>query len=282
MMNNTLRGKKMNNTTASTKSERNIASFFVLTFFMSSLLWILTALTTPFLSKEVPIGTLMVFTPLIAAFILTYRESGIDSAKKLLKRSFDYKRITGKIWYVPIFFLMPIIYVSTLGLMSLIGIPIPESTVPIIATPILFLIFFIMALGEEVGWQGYTFDPMEKRWNTLNASIVLGIIWAIWHIPLLVLYNPAGGSLWIAGQCILMVVMRVLIVWIFNNTGKSVFATILIHAVDNVYLIIFAIHDSTLALFIVNIFVIITTVIVTYLWGSETLSQFRFRKKEPV
>ncbi|MCW4032418.1 MAG: CPBP family intramembrane metalloprotease [Candidatus Bathyarchaeota archaeon] len=273
----------MNNTNATTKATRNITTFFALTFLISLPIWILTALTTQFIPEEMPmnpIGILMVFTPITAAFILTYRENGLDTAKKLLKRSFDHKRITGKLWYVPIFFLMPVIYFSSLGLMISVGIPIPENPIPVVATPILFLIFFIMALGEEVGWQGYAFDPMEKRWNALNASIVLGIIWTIWHIPLLSLQNLQGGTLWIAGQCTNLAVTRILIVWIFNNTGKSVFAAILIHAVDNTFANILPIYSSPLGPIIASIFIIVTTVIVTYLWGFETLSQFKFKKKE--
>jgi hypothetical protein len=229
-----------------------------------------------------PISLLVVFTPITAALVLTYRENGLDAAKKLLKRSFDYKRITRKTWYMPIFFLIPVIYFSSLGLMILMGVPIPENPIPVVIAPILFLLFFIFALGEEVGWQGYAFDPMEKRWNALNASIVLGIVWAIWHIPVFALQNPPGGAIWIAGQCTNLAVIRILIVWIFNNTGKSVFATILIHAVYNVCTFVLPIYGSPLGPIIASIFVIITAVIVTYLWGFETLSQLRFMKKEQI
>ncbi|NIM46330.1 MAG: CPBP family intramembrane metalloprotease, partial [Nitrososphaeria archaeon] len=50
--------------------------------------------------------------------------------------------------------------------------------------PILFLMFFILAIGEEVGWTGYAFERMEKRWNAFQASLILGIIWAAWHLPI--------------------------------------------------------------------------------------------------
>jgi hypothetical protein len=56
---------------------------------------------------NLPVGALVLVCPMIAALILVYRENGSDGVKQLLKRAFDFKRIKGKIWYVPIFFLMP-------------------------------------------------------------------------------------------------------------------------------------------------------------------------------
>lgn len=76
--------------------------------------------------------------------------------------------------------------------------------------------------------------------------------------------------------------IRALIVWVYNNTGKSVFATILIHAVYNVCTLTIASFYISLGHLITCIFIIITAVIVTCLWDPETLAQFRFRKKEQV
>jgi hypothetical protein len=53
------------------------------------------------------------FTPMVAASILMYREEGFESVKNLLKRAFDCKRITKKVWYIPIIFLTPFIFVLT-------------------------------------------------------------------------------------------------------------------------------------------------------------------------
>ncbi len=45
-----------------------------------------------------------------------------------------------------------------------------------------FFVYFIGALGEEVGWSGYIIEPLQNRYGALKASLVLGIIWAVWHI----------------------------------------------------------------------------------------------------
>jgi hypothetical protein len=127
---------------------------------------------------------------------------------------------------------------------------------------------------------GYAFDPMEERWNALVASVILGIIWATWHIPLYILSGQ--GPVRIAVQLTSLIGIRTLIVWIYNNTGKSVFATILIHAVYNVCTLMVTSFYTSLGHLITSIFVIITAVIVTCLWDPETLAQFRFGKKEQV
>ncbi len=68
-----------------------------------------------------------VFVPLIAASILVYREEKLGGVRRLLKRAFDYKRIKQTIWYVPIVFLMPFLYLLTYGVMRLIGLLLPAE-----------------------------------------------------------------------------------------------------------------------------------------------------------
>ena len=175
---------------------------------------------------------------------------------------------------------MPVLFLLALGIMILMGELLPDTLFPVVAAPVAFLVFFIFALFEEIGWMGYAFDPMEERWNALVASVILGIIWATWHIPLYILSGQ--GPVRIAVQLISLIGIRTLIVWLYNNTGKSVFATILIHAVYNVCTLTVTSFYTSLGHLITSIFIIITAVIVTCLWDPETLAQFRFGKKEQV
>ena len=146
----------MNNVTATAKSTRNITAFFVLTFSFTLPTYILVALASN--NIVFPPDMAFAFIPLTAlapigaALILTYKENGWDGAnelygaKKLLGRSFDLKRIANKIWYVPTLFLLPFLFILALGVMVLIGQPIPAAQFPVVALPVLFLAFFIMAL----------------------------------------------------------------------------------------------------------------------------------------
>jgi membrane protease YdiL (CAAX protease family) len=52
--------------------------------------------------------------------------------------------------------------------------PLPQSNIPLLYVLVLFPVFFITAIGEEVGWLGYAIDPMQDRWGALYASMILG------------------------------------------------------------------------------------------------------------
>lgn len=266
----------MNNTSESPNSTKNLIPFFVIVLIISLPFYILASLVPQEMTIFMGLG--LTLAPISAGLILIYRENGSDGAKRLLKRSFDYRRITNKRWYLPILFLWPVIFISAFGVMISTGETAPDPLFPVVVAPVLFVLFFIFALFEEVGWMGYAFEPMENRWNALNASLILGVIWAIWHLPLYILAGQ--DPLWIAGQIISLIGIRTLIVWIYNNTGKSVFATILFHAVYNVCTLIVTSFYSSTGHLITSIFIIITTFAVTILWDPNTLTQYRFRKKE--
>jgi len=160
------------------------------------------------------------FSPMVAASILVYREEKLLGVKNLLKRSFDYKRITKKIWYVPIVFLMPFIYVLTYVIMRLVGLPVPTVWNPPLLTPLLFIAFFFAAAGEELGYTGYVTDPMQARYTTLTASLIIGLIHAVWHFPSEISIDQTLG-LFILGGIILAVRFRILTVCFYNNAGKA-------------------------------------------------------------
>ncbi len=165
---------------------RSPLKFFLLVFALSIPFWLIGAVTRLQMLPGLPVSSLMAFCPLISASILVYRENKTAGVTELLKRSFDYRRIRAKVWYAPIVLLMPAAMVLTYGLMRLMGLPLPTPQFPVLAAPVMFLAFFVAALGEELGWSGYAIDPMQGRWNALQASILLGLVWATWHIVPLV------------------------------------------------------------------------------------------------
>ncbi len=252
-------------------------TFFALVFLMSTLFWTLGAITEGTLPEEtsinLPISSLMIICPITAGLILAHRENGPHGVKQLLKRAFDYQRIKRKIWYLPILFLMPSIVVLVNGFKGGMPAAVPGPQFPVSMVLVSCLLFFIAALTEELGWQGYVFDPMQARWNALTASIILGIVWAIWHtVPFIQMHQSAD---WIIWQSINMITARILIVWIYNNTGKSVFAAILYHAMYNVSTMLFTnfglIYDPKAT----TIILAVIALIVTFLWGPKTLAENR-------
>ena len=225
---------------------------------------------------NLPVSALQAFCPLIAALILVYREDTLGGVKRLLKRIVDYKKIKPKIWYVPIIFLVPIFYLFSYGVMRLMQLPLPaEPRIPFLLLPMLFVGFFITAAGEEAGWMGYAVDPVQERWSALTTGIVLGSVWGIFHVvPDIQAHH---GLAWIAWQHgVYAVALRILIVWLYKNTGKSVFAAILVHDTDNVSWSLFPNYGSHYDPAVTGAITAIAAVIVMFLWGSRTLARYRY------
>ncbi|KLU61621.1 CAAX amino terminal protease self- immunity [Peptococcaceae bacterium CEB3] len=224
------------------ESGRSPLTFFVLVFALAIPFWVVGAVTGLQLLPGLPVAALAAVCPGLAALLLVHHENRAAGAAVLLKRAFDYKRITAKVWYLPILLLMPVVMVLSFGVMRLTGTQVPAPLIEVLPTLILCVVFFIGALGEELGWSGYVIDPMQDRWGMLQASIVLGLIWAIYHYVALVQAHRSVA--WIAWWSLGTVALRVIMVWFYNNTGKSVFAATLFHMTINVTWQVFPIHGS--------------------------------------
>ena len=257
---------------------RSPLKFFLLVFALAIPIWLIGAIAgrgLP-LPMNLPVSALQAFCPLIAALILVYREEGVGRLWRLSSRVFDQRRIRKKIWYVPIIFLLPTLYLLTYWVMRLLNLPLPdEPHIPFLLIPLLFVLFFITAVGEEVGWMGYAVDPMQERWSALTTGIILGSVWGMFHVVPDIQANH--GLWWIAWQHgVYAVALRILIVWLYNNTGKSVFAAILVHDTDNVSWSLFPNYGSHYDPAVMGAITAIAAVIVTFLWGSRTLARYRY------
>ncbi len=251
---------------------RSPLKFFLLVFALSIPFGLIGAVTNLQLLPGLPVSSLMLVCPAIAASILVYRENEAAGVIELLKRSFDYKRIRAKVWYAPIVLLMPGEVVLMYGLMHLIGLPLPTPQFPALVAPAMLLAFFFAALGEELGWSGFVIDPMQDLWSALQASILLGLVWAAWHIVPLVQAHRSPA--WIAWWCLYTVAQRVLIVWLYNNTGKSVFAAALYHAMMNASWMLFPNYGSHWDPRIAGLISAFAAATVTVLWGPRTLARY--------
>jgi membrane protease YdiL (CAAX protease family) len=265
-----------------TQFKRSPLAFFILVFALSLPFWILgTAVKVEGLPDNLPVTDVgATFVPLMAALILVYREDKFGSVKGLLKKTFDYKRIRNKLWYAPIILLMPFLYLLTYGVMSLLGLPVPvEWHVPAV-TPLLFVGFFMAAAGEELGYMGYVIDPIQYRWSALTTGLVVGTLWALWHYPSMIQIGQSPALM--AWGTLGTIAFRVLYIWLYNNTDKSVFGVILFHTISNTGRSIFPggrahfeLADAAVGYSIIACM----AVIVTYLWGSKTLARYRYNCK---
>lgn len=251
--------------------------FFLLVFILALPFWLIGTIVDQSLPLPVkfPVSALSFVCPMVAALILVYKENKLDGVINLFKRVPDYKKIRPKVWYAPIILLLPVTYLLSYGIMRFFGRSLPEPHIQFIIIPLLFMGFFFSALCEEIGWMGYAADPLQKHWTALETGIILGAVWGIFHI---IPDIQAQRSLyWIFWQCgVYSIAFRILIVWIYNNTGRSLFATILFHDTDNVSWALFPNNGSHYDPSITGILTVITAFIVVFLWGSKTLARYRY------
>ncbi len=255
-----------------------ITKFFIWIFIISIPIYVFSILTTKgiILTKEAAMLSipLMTLPPIIVAVIFIRKAKG--SVKQLLKESFDFKKISNKKWYFPIIFLLPVIFALALGIMNLLKVPVPDPVIPYLAFPIVLILFFILAIFEEVGWMGYIYEPMQEKWGTFKATNILGFLWALWHLPMFIYVipsmNPSGASmLRVVALFVSLLGLRVLLVWIYKNTGKSIFAVIFFHAMYNVSNTLFPNFISVTGTIYTVALITITAILVRLVYGTELI-----------
>lgn len=248
--------------------------FFLLVLLLSVPFYLLGAVggRLPILTAQ-PTSALMAFVPMIAALILVYRVRGGHGANALLKRAFDFERVQSLRWVLVAVCLLPIIAVLQYEALRLAGTALPAPQLSIAATPLYFLMYFVGAIGEEIGWQGYAFPELRTRYSAFFAAILLGAFWALWHvIPFVQIGRTAD---WIFWHGLSIVALRVIIVWLFVNTGQSVFIAVLCHTMINLPWSVFANYGSFYDPFITFVLLMVVVGAIVALWGVATLAHFR-------
>jgi hypothetical protein len=133
-----------------------------------------------------------------------------------------------------------------------------------VSIPVLLAVFFVSGLTEELGFMGYAIDPMQDRWDALRAALLLGAFWAAWHwIPLV---QGDRSVSWIAWWSLYTVALRVLHVWIYDNTGRSLFGQALFHSTANVGWQLFPNDGSHFDLAVTAPILVAVAVTVSFLW----------------
>lgn len=219
--------------------ENPIISFIVLTFGCSWTIWIVALLFVPedsLIMWIVP-GA---YGPTVIAIVLTTVIGGKEGLKQLLSKFLIWRAGTG--WYLVVLLLLPLAQFGGVIIYELlnpgsIGSFAPQNLSAWLVAPLLAIP--LGPLAEELGWSGYLIPRMQGRTDALNSSIIVGLIWGLWHLPLF--WGPFGTwvvgdpvRLWSAGAYILFTTFaRIIYTWVYNNTRGSVLVAVLLHAVSN-------------------------------------------------
>lgn len=164
---------------------RPLTNFWILSF---AITWGVGAIAA-FTPSEV-LGTVAfyvaVYGPTLAALGLAFFLGGAPALKQLLKQALQW-RVSLR-WYLLVLVGLPLSWLVAVLIAGALGFDTAGSLRfdSLLLLPVL-LITDPGPLGEEVGWRGYALPLLLQRYNTLVASIILGVVWALWHLPVFVL-----------------------------------------------------------------------------------------------
>jgi len=221
-------------------SGRKPFTFFALTFAFSWGFWlpaILLWLDDYGMALYMPLVMLGQFAPLAAAATLIARCHGRKAVWQFIRQAFDFK--TKPVYYILALSVPMGIQAIAHYLIPLFGLPVADSLFPEEAgNPWMLLVpyfFFILIAGggmEEFGWRGYAQQPLQERYGVIKASLLIGVAWGIWHLPLWVF--PEGQSAYPFPAFLLMTTSTSLIyAYLYNASKQKLIIALIFHAMWN-------------------------------------------------
>lgn len=180
------------------------------------------------------LGYIAVFGPGLAAFLLTWIYQGRLGVRQLWQRG--WRASFNKKWFLPALLLMPVMGLLTWLILALLQIPIlwEYSLSLAMLVPIGLLIWLVGALPEEFGWRGYALGRLLERRSPLAASLILGVIWGIWHLPLHFISTATQYVIPVWQYLLLTLVLSVIYTWLYLGTKGSILIAGLFHAFGNI------------------------------------------------
>ena len=179
------------------------------------------------------------FAPSVAAVAVTALTEGRPGVRAFLRRFLVWRVGVG--WYLFALVVLPLL-VAVGGVLLRDGSEQLGGPVAAVVGTYLAYLGFLAVLGggqEEPGWRGFALPRLQERSGPLAGTVVLGLLWGLWHLPLFVLvpdYNAAGRGA--AGVAVTFVAFAVagtvgqslLLTWLFNHTRGSILLAVLGHA----------------------------------------------------
>lgn len=185
------------------------------------------------------LGAIGTFGPSVAAVVLAGWQSGRQGIRALLIQGWRWR--LGR-WYWVVLGLSPLILLLALTLYHAMGgavsHPFRVNHFRVnhwMLVPVSFGLNLVLGgpLGEESGWRGFLLPLLQMRFNAVWASVIVGIVWAFWHLPLFLIPGQLQQQLPFGLFLLNTAALSILFTWIFNQTGGSVWSAILLHTSVN-------------------------------------------------
>jgi membrane protease YdiL (CAAX protease family) len=177
-----------------------------------------------------PIWLIAIFSPTLAAYLVAAGMGGWPEVKKLLAGYARWR--IGWQWYLAALS-MALIPLAVAVVYIALGNPprgLPEGMTWGAYAVIFMQGWLTGPLAEESGWRGFALPRLQGRMSALNASLLLGVLWAFWHVPQYLTGGVASGGMMPFFIFVpVTIVLTILFTWVFNNTRGSLVATTIMH-----------------------------------------------------
>jgi uncharacterized protein len=216
--------------------KHQLAAFFILTF---AITWGIGAFAIFFptlfrdlfgeLSDTHPLYYVAVAAPTISATLLALALGGRSGLGDLYKRLIRWRfRIQ---WYALVLIGLPVLGWIVTWITG--STPLKDTSTPALLLVLLFNLLVSGPLCEEPGWRGFALPRLLKCYSPYKASLVLGILWGIWHLPSFAVSAMVQSGLNLPLFLLSAICLSFLASWFFMNTGGSVLITVLLHYMAN-------------------------------------------------
>jgi len=219
---------------------RQAGLYFGLVIILTLPIWGLGAAFDFQLLPGLPVAALAVFCPTLAAAGVALRQGGGKQVRALFGRVLDAGNAGWRL--LPIILINPALFGLAFLVSRFLGTDIPDPAFSAMQALALTALFLPSAILEEIGWTGFALDRLQTVVSPLLASLGLGLFWALWHYPALLEVGRAPA--WIAWWTVWTVSSRVIMVWLYNNAGRSVFALAAYHASSNLCWQLYPVNGS--------------------------------------
>jgi len=205
--------------------------------------WLITrhTLSLPLMPVLI-VGT---FGPFLGAAVTTWAECGPGRMVRFFGRIFDLRM--GWAVFLVSFFLLPILAVVVEFAHAMFTHDVPHFPMPLEQAPLSYVFLFVLGgtLAEEYGWSLLS-DRLDDVLPLKRATLLLGIIWALWHLPLFFIIAPGLTQSYTHFPTFLIaaVAMRFLFAWAYHRGGRNILSNMLCHTSANMAYSIVAIAPS--------------------------------------
>jgi membrane protease YdiL (CAAX protease family) len=228
--------------------------------------------------------------PAMAEAILIFAWGSQRQKRDYGRRVLDVRRI-GWGWAAVIFLMFPALNAIATLLSVATGGPQPtfETVTRLLANPLsiipyLLFLFVFGPLPEELGWSGYALDGLQAKRSALTSSLIIGLIWAVWHLPLFFMEGTfqseqigfATPAFW--WYMLPTLPISVLDTWIYNNANRSTLSAVLLHFMVNLSGELFGLSQH--ARFYQAGLIFVVTAAIIAIWGPKTLTRQSMAQKE--